>query len=190
MNEKIKFLINFIKNPKQNASIIPSSRSLAKIMVQDIDFNQIKSVVELWPWTWAFTEEILRNKTEDCKFVAIEIEKSYVDIIEEKFWNKLIVEHDSVVNIENILQKNWIDKPDIIISWLWFISFPYHVLKPTLESIMKYTDMWVEFRTITYIPKKLKNCFYEFETKLIWKTIKNFPPWYVYKIMSKKNEEI
>lgn len=190
MNDKIKFFLNFIKNPKQNASIIPSSSSLAKIMVQDIDFSKIKSVVELWPGTWVFTEEILRNKTEKCKFVAIEIEKTYVDVLEEKFWKRLIVEHNSVQNLQIIMQKNWIERPDVIISWLWFVSFPYHILKPTLESIMKYTDMWVEFRSFTYMPKKFKNCFYEFDTELIWKTLKNIPPAYVYRIISKKNEMI
>ena len=43
----ITFLHEFIKHPKHTGAIAPSSKILAKKMVDVIDFNKAKCIVEL-----------------------------------------------------------------------------------------------------------------------------------------------
>ena len=47
----ITFLHEFIKHPKHTGAIAPSSKILAKKMVDVIDFNKAKCIVELGPGT-------------------------------------------------------------------------------------------------------------------------------------------
>lgn len=47
----ITFLHEFIKHPKHTGAIAPSSKILARKMVDVIDFNRAKCIVELGPGT-------------------------------------------------------------------------------------------------------------------------------------------
>ena len=55
MGEKLLFFKNFIKNPRQIGSITPSSNILSEKMVDQIDFNKAKYIVELGPGTGSYT---------------------------------------------------------------------------------------------------------------------------------------
>ena len=57
MGEKITFFKNFIKKPKQIGSITPSSNYLSKKMVEQIDFNNAETILELGPGTGCYTRE-------------------------------------------------------------------------------------------------------------------------------------
>ena len=57
MEEKITFLKNFIKNPKQIGSIVPSSNYLSKKMVEQIDFENAEVILELGPGTGCYTRK-------------------------------------------------------------------------------------------------------------------------------------
>ena len=51
-----RFLKMFIRQPKVNASIIPSSKRAAQGMVSGLDLNAMKYVVELGPGTGVMTD--------------------------------------------------------------------------------------------------------------------------------------
>ena len=70
MNEEIEmqfitFLSEFIKHPKNTGAIAPSSNILAKAMVDAIDFDVAKCIVELGPGTGSFTKEIMKRKRKE-----------------------------------------------------------------------------------------------------------------------------
>lgn len=57
-----QFIKQYIKNPKFVGAIAPSSKKLAAAMMQPIDFEKAKCIVEFGPGTGVFTEEIMRRK--------------------------------------------------------------------------------------------------------------------------------
>jgi len=102
MKNRLTFLIKQIKNSKINASITPSSRYLARQMLKDIDFSKIDSIIELWPWTWIFTKHLIKKINKWTKIIAIEIDEDYIKILNKKFWDKIILENNTVKSIEEI----------------------------------------------------------------------------------------
>ncbi len=60
----ITFLHEFIKHPKHTGAIAPSSKILAKKMVDVIDFNRAKCIVELEYWYRSFYERNYEEKEE------------------------------------------------------------------------------------------------------------------------------
>ena len=65
---KGNFLKVFIKQPKVNASITPSSKRAARAMIKDIDLSKMKFVVELGPGTGVFTDILAKRLTQTVKF--------------------------------------------------------------------------------------------------------------------------
>lgn len=60
----ITFLHEFIKHPKHTGAIAPSSKILAKKMVDVIDFNRAKCIVELGTGYRSFYERNYEEKEE------------------------------------------------------------------------------------------------------------------------------
>lgn len=178
----IKFILNFLKNPIRNASIFPSSRFLAKQMINWINFDNINSIIELWPWIWSFTKYIISNAKPETKIIVIELEKSYINILERKFWNRIIVENNSAHLYDEIAKKHKIWKIDLIISGLWIISLPESIRKSLMEKLRKDTKNWTIFRAFTYLPKIFNNTLKDYQWIKTWKTFLNFPPAHVYEL--------
>ena len=70
MNEEIEmqfitFLSEFIKHPKTQGQLHQGSNILAKAMVDAIDFDVAKCIVELGPGTGSFTKEIMKRKKKE-----------------------------------------------------------------------------------------------------------------------------
>jgi len=171
MNERIVFFGNQFKNGRKNASITPSSKFLAKQMVKNIDFSTIDSVIELGAGTGIFTEYILKNTKPGTKVICIETEENYVQILKEKFGNKIIIHQEDVKNIDQIRKTNHIEKIDLIVSWLPFIP-----AESIHKEIKKYTSEWTIFRSFTYQPSIFKKQYHDFPIKKIWYTFFNIPP--------------
>ena len=67
------FIWNFLRNPRRNASLIPSSRCASRAMFEGIDLSQQAHVVELGPGTGCFTRELYANVPETCNVIVIEL---------------------------------------------------------------------------------------------------------------------
>lgn len=183
MKKYYLFLKWFIKNPIRNASIIPSSKHLIRNITEWLDFDKINTVVELWPWIWSFTEEIIKKSRENTLVILIELNVDYCKYLKKKYWNKVNVLNVSATNINNSLKNLWINKVDLIICWLWLVSMPKEVRDSILEQSYNYIKDWAEFRGFTYMPKILKSTFPDYKIKLINHTFKNFPPAFVYSVI-------
>jgi phospholipid N-methyltransferase len=177
MDERIIFLLQQIKNGKKNASVTPSSKFLAKQMLKWIDWEQIDCVIELGAGTWIFTEHIIKYAKPSTKIIVIEIEDVYVNLLQDKFKERIILEKDDVSNIEKIKQKHNIQKIDLIISWL-----PFLPAESIHKEIQDYTAQGTIFRSFTYQPASFKKKYADFPIRYIGFTFLNVPPARVYGI--------
>jgi len=72
------FLRESFRTIRVTASVIPSSRYLTMAMLDQVDFKEARTFVELGSGTGAITREILRRMTADSRLFALEINRSFV----------------------------------------------------------------------------------------------------------------
>ncbi|WP_340387534.1 hypothetical protein [Paenibacillus sp. FSL E2-0151] len=56
--EPLLFLQGFLRNPKRVGSVLPSSKYLAKKIVQSVRWDEVRTIAELGPGTGAITRLI------------------------------------------------------------------------------------------------------------------------------------
>ena len=186
MNKKL-LLQQFIKNPINIGSILPSSKSLCFEMMKDINIENAENIVELGAGTGAFTNSIQAIRNPYSKFIAIELYEKFCNVLSEKFPDTNIV-NGNAEELSSICRKNNMSNLDIIISGLPWANFSEKIQYKILSEIDKMLKETGCFVTFSYIQswilpaelrfrKLIKKLFEKIEySKIIWK---NFPPAYV-----------
>ena len=175
------FLLEYIKNPRKVGAIAPSSKHLACKMVESIDFEHAKCIVEYGPGTGVFTEKLLARAEEDTKIILFEINKEFYEILVNLYGHKknVIILNESAENIKEVIKKYNIKRVDYIVSGLPFISLPKEVSEKILKNTADVLKDHGKFITFQYsmVKKKLfKKFFPSVSTK---RTLANIPPAYV-----------
>lgn len=178
--EKSLFLKNFLKNPLRNASITPSSATAARAMVEGIDWSKIHTVLELGPGNGVFTDEILANCKAGTTIILIEIEESYVELLNKKYGKRVHVEHTSAHLMDEALAKYGKSHPDLIISGLPFLPDEYKNL--TNQKILNFTENGAIYRFFTYMPLVMKKVYKDMPLDEIRFVAANIPPMWIYGI--------
>ncbi len=136
----IAFLRGFLERPKEVGSIIPSSRWMERRITRTADLAHAKIAVELGPGTGGTTKALLAAMPADSKLLAIEINPSFCDLIEESIDDpRLIVHQGSAAEIPEALVKHDLDAPDVVLSGIPFSTMPRElglaILRSTKESL-------------------------------------------------------
>ncbi|MSU55942.1 MAG: methyltransferase domain-containing protein [Candidatus Taylorbacteria bacterium] len=177
--ELVLFAWNCVIHPMRNASIVPSSAKAAEAMVAGIDFTKIRTVVELGPGTGVFTEELLKRCILGTKVVLVEIEEKYVALLQERFGDKVIVEHASVADLETLIGKHG-GRVDLIVSGLP-VLIP-SVTETLLVSIKRHTERGTIYRFFSYVPPLVKRVYRGLPVQKIAFVLLNLPPLWVYEL--------
>lgn len=177
----ITFLSEFIKNPKNTGAIAPSSKILATKMVDTINFETAKCIVELGPGTGVFTKEIIKRKKKETVFILIEINELFFKQLERKFKDEqnVIIIHGSAEEIKKYMKELNIECIDYVLSGLPFTSLPKEVSVRILSNVMELIHDNGKFITFQYsLLKKgvIQRFFPEITLEKVWL---NFPPAYV-----------
>ncbi len=176
--EVFLFAKNFFRNPLRNAAIIPSSTYACTAMLKNIDFRTIHTVVELGPGTGIFTKELIKRCAPDANILLIELEKSYVENLRQKFGTRVTIENARAELLDDILEKHSLRKADLIVSGLPF--FKEAINNKLLESIKKQTEEKAIFRFFTYLPPVAKRIYKKLPLRKIAFVLKNIPPLWIY----------
>lgn len=86
--KSFSFLFQYLLKPRTVGAILPSSTNLAQKMMDGIDFQAAKYIVEYGPGTGVFTDKIMEMRNEHTVVVLIEHNKEFCNIIKEKFKNE------------------------------------------------------------------------------------------------------
>ncbi len=178
--ERALFLFNFLKNPLRNASVIPSSKEAGGAMMTGINWDEVNTIVELGPGNGTFTKEILTRSKPGTKIVLIELESSYVDLLRQKFGDRVKVVHSSAHLFEDILEELKLPTADLIVSGLPFLV--RHLNQLIFQSIRHHTDKGAIFRFFTYMPPAMKLVYKGINLRKVAFVWKNIPPLWVYGI--------
>lgn len=133
-DHRLAFLKGFLDKPKEVGSIIPSSRFMERRIVKTLDLAHAKLIVELGPGTGGTTKAVLRHLRPDAKLLAIEINPSFVPLLERIDDDRLIPHEGSATEIPEILAAHGLEKPDVIFSGIPFSTMPRSLGAAILES--------------------------------------------------------
>jgi len=171
----------FIRQPKVNASIIPSSKRAAQSMVNGLDLNAMKYVIELGPGTGVITDILAEQLPSNCKILLIELEKEFIAPLQKKYDHRFEVVNCSASCLEDLLNERNVSQVDLVISGLPF-TLPEDVKKPLYSTLLKLTEGGTCMRWFTYFPFLMKKHYKQFPFKKSCFVGWNFPPMWIYTV--------
>ncbi|HDX9635836.1 class I SAM-dependent methyltransferase [Bacillus cereus group sp. MYBK108-2] len=185
----IRFMQEYVKQPRMVGAILPSSKKLAKQMVSSICFKKAKCIIEFGPGTGIFTEELIQRKYPETILLLIEQNEAFYKKLSEKYRYKenVYIIHDSAENVTHYVEKYQIEKVDYIVSGLPFTSLPFRVSKNILYETKNILEEEGTFITFQYTKLKKQLLSSVFSNIEIGKVYWNIPPAYVYTCKVKLN---
>jgi phosphatidylethanolamine/phosphatidyl-N-methylethanolamine N-methyltransferase len=194
--ERVEFLQAFIREPASVGALSPSSRALAKAMIEGCPLEKADTVVEIGPGTGAFTGLIRERIGEKTTFIALELDPQNARSLKRRFPD-LIVYNDSAERMTEYLALHGKQKANYIISGLPWASLPLGVQERVMDAVLTSLTAGGVFTTFAYLharwmPKavqfrrNLELHFGAVETsRVVWG---NLPPAFVYRCTRSKRK--
>ena len=182
IKDHIEFIYQFFNKPSLVGAIMPSSKFLARNIVNFINFKRKNLVIiEYGPGTGPFTAEIVKKLKDGDKLLLIEQNKKFIENLVQKYnrYQQLTIIEGSVSNVKTILEENKIKQVDYIVSGIPFSSIPKEVTLDIMEitqSIMNNQSLFITFQYSTLKLKLFKRYFDIVSKKFI---LSNVPSAYI-----------
>lgn len=174
----LTYIQGFIKSPRSIGTLMPSSPTLCRAMVSELDWNQPNlRVAELGAGDGVLTKHILHAMPADSTLAAYEINPLFFADLEGISDQRLTLHKHSA---ERLSQPY-----DIIFSCLPFLSLPLRVSLKILRSvlaILQHTGGDFILFQYTQRMERVLSRYFQWERKRV---VKNFPPAYVYHCRAK-----
>jgi phosphatidylethanolamine/phosphatidyl-N-methylethanolamine N-methyltransferase len=178
---RLRFLVEFFKNPLRVGSISPSSEHLTKAMLKGIDFEKLKAIFEYGPGTGVFTKEILSQLGPDRTdlLTVVELEPEFSEVLRNRFSGlRVLTQKASEVSPASGA------KVDAILSSLPFTFIPWEESEKTIHHVTQILESSGLFRTYLYVqscflPKNLRLLLLlrsKFKLMKVEIVFRNFPP--------------
>ena len=121
----VMFLKGFLKHPVMVGSIIPSSDTLIKHMLQPVDWANTRVFVEYGPGVGTFCQHILSRLPADAVYIAIDTNPDFIaylgeTILDARFRPVL----GSAADVGQIVRDSGFDHADYVLSGLPFSTLP------------------------------------------------------------------
>lgn len=181
------FFLQYLLFPRKTGAVLPSSDYLAEKMVESVDFQTARCIVEYGAGTGVFTDKILKYRKPGTVILIFESNQSFYELLKEKYQKEpnLIILNDTAENIDHYLKAYGIPPIDYVISGLPFASLP----KPVSNAILNKTRTWLKAdgAFITFQYSMLKKTLFDqyFDHIDVKREYRNVPPAYV---LSCRNE--
>ena len=120
LNGRFLFFQEFLKHPRQIGSIIPSSRFLEQRILEASAIASARTVVELGSGTGGTTRAILKAMPKDARLLCVEINPHFHRRISRIEDERLIAHLGSARELETIMSRYGLDKPEVVISGIPF----------------------------------------------------------------------
>ncbi len=125
IGDALLFARNFFRHPRMLGSIIPSSRFLIRQLLQPIDWQAARVIVEYGPGVGCITAEILERMRPDALLVAIETNSEFVRFLRNAFPDeRLRVMEGSAESVDEFLRVLGHEQVNYIISGIPFSTIP------------------------------------------------------------------
>lgn len=179
-SDKWLFFRKFIEKGRTISSAVPSSTSLVAGVLRRVDFTRPATIVELGAGTGAVTTEIVARLRPFHRFVAVENDPDFCNILRRRFPETLLLQADAS-EIAKPLADMGIHKVDYILSglptpnlsakatvrlWRWL----HHALAPE--------GLFIQITIAPLVYRKFYDRLFDsVEYRMVWR---NLPPGGVY----------
>lgn len=181
------FLKQFVMNPFEVGSLIPSSRWLAASMLENLPTKDFNSVIEYGPGNGSFTSIIYQRLGPQAQFITVEPNNFFAEQIQTQF-PKAIVVRDYADRVGFYLGENR-GAVDLVVSGLPFSLMDWSTIEKTITETAQILRPGGHFRTFVYchmnyywkireLKKLLQGHFAETTYVSVYR---NFPPAFVIK---------
>ncbi|HPF40406.1 MAG TPA: methyltransferase domain-containing protein [Phycisphaerae bacterium] len=174
------FLKKFLQKGKGISAATPSSRFLSEAVCNVVDFSKPSTIVEVGAGTGAITEVILENLRSHHRFVMLEFDPDFCDILRQRYPSVDLIQGD-VGEIEGPLASRGITKVDYVLSGLPTPNLPPRSLAKMMRWLRRSLTPDGVFSQITVIPLYYKSfykqLFADVQYEMVWL---NAPPGGVY----------
>lgn len=191
LQERLRFLCEFARDPRSTGAIGPSSPELAEAMVRDMGLESADLVVELGAGTGAFTTAILDELAPETRFMVMELNPRLAASLERDFAHEGVdVVCASAEALCRHLDAGEVGRVDAVVSSLPWVCFSSALQHAILREIRRALRPGGRFCTFAYahaawLPsgvkfrRELRAVFPECEIlPIVWR---NLPPAFIYR---------
>ena len=175
--EYLDFLAAWVKKPRQTASVVPSSRFLARLMVAHIDPDDGR-VLELGGGTGVFTRAILKTGLPPEKLEVVEINPAFARGLRRHFPAVSVLE--TPAQIVSTVAAGEAGQYQTIVSGLPLLAMDRHMHRDILSEAFRMLRPGGGFIQFTYSPRPPVSRdvldMLGLEVARVGQTVRNFPP--------------
>ncbi len=181
MNGRTIFFHQFLKEPLQIGSVVPSSRFLERRIVKTANVASANMIVELGPGTGGTTKAILAEMKPDAKLLTVEINPLFHQLVSQIKDDRLITHLGNAVELKEILESYGLPNPDVVISGIPFSTLDRSLGTKIIEvisSVLVYGGKFVAYQArnrVADLCEPVMGCCHHKKLELL-----NIPPMRVY----------
>ena len=149
------FFRQYLSNPGVTGAIAPSSRFLARCIVDAAAIEPGKRVLELGPGNGAFTGEVVRALGGTGSYLGIDINPMFIASLQRRFTSLSFVAGDAATyDFSQYCKAN--GAFDAVVSGLPWAAFPQSLQVSILEQVLPQVTEQGTFVTFAYLGLHLK----------------------------------
>jgi len=175
--EYLDFLAAWVKKPRQTASVVPSSRYLARLMVSHIDPADGR-VMELGGGTGVFTRAILQTGLPPEKLEVVEINPAFARGLRRHFPHVSVLE--TPAQIVSTVAAGEPGQYQTVVSGLPLLAMDRHMHADILSEAFRMLRPGGSFIQFTYStrPPVSRDVLHalDIDVTRVGQTVRNFPP--------------
>lgn len=171
------FIFQFIKKWRQVGAIMPSSIFLVEDMLEEVDWNSVRLIVELGAGSGSFTKEILKKMHPEAKLFVFEIDKVFIKKLSKIDDTRMTLIPDSATNISRYLNG---EKAGAIISGIPLSNLDNKTKSEIIKDSVKNMSEDGVFLQFQYFPESYNFLKRHFEDIKVRFTLFNTPPAFFY----------
>lgn len=135
-SDRLAFLEQFIRHPRQVASIFPSSRFLERRIARCVG-DRAGVVVELGPGTGGITRAMLERLPPGSRLIAVELNPILAARVARIADPRLVVHRGSAEDLPEILREHRCERAETIVSGLPFSTIGRRRSKRILDAVSR-----------------------------------------------------
>ena len=123
------------------ASVAPSSRHLARAMLEGLPISETRTVVELGAGTGAITRVLLETLPPQATLLAFEIKPEFISYMHKSFSDpRLVLLNAPAESLGGELRRRGYDRVDAVVSSLSLRFMPDHQQRALQEALAPFMD--------------------------------------------------
>ncbi len=174
---RLQYLRKFIENPRELGSITPSSRFLTRAVLDQIDFESARRIVELGPGTGAFTREALRRSASDAELLALDTNADFVTLLQRELPDRrlTVIRAPAQRIADEVAAHGW-NQVDAVISGIPYSLLPRKITANIVHGswqALRAGGTFVAYQYSPYLRPFLRARFGNCRLRLV---VRNIPP--------------